>query len=402
MGNYVVFGLIVTTVWALAHVYVVRGLLRPLRLTRGRRRVAWCVAGVGVLLVPAAFFLPRLLGRSLEALYTAAFVYIGAFFFLLTLSALRDVLLLPGKVWTRIRARDHTPDLSRRAFLGNAANFSVLGLTGGLNVLGYSEARRPPRLVEVDVPVRNLPPALEGFKIVQLSDLHLGPTLKRPFLEAVVEVANAQQADLVAITGDLIDGHVHELRHDVEPLARLRARHGAFFVTGNHEYFWDAPAWEREVKRLGVKVLSNCHVVLRHDGGKVVVAGVTDYSAARILPAAASDPRKALAGAPEDAHVRILLAHQPKSVWAAAETPVDLQLSGHTHGGQVFPFHVVVGLAHPFTAGLHAYRNLHIYVSRGTGFWGPPLRLGAASEITVLRLRAGAAKLAGQHPGSVG
>jgi predicted MPP superfamily phosphohydrolase len=127
--------------------------------------------------------------------------------------------------------------------------------------------------------------------------------------------------------------------------------------------------------------------VLQHGAGKVVVAGVTDYGADRFQPEAASDPHKALAGAPADAHVRMLLAHQPKSVWAAAETPVDLQLSGHTHGGQVFPYHVMVGLAHPFTAGLHAYRNLQIYVSRGAGYWGPPLRLAAPSEITVLRLR---------------
>jgi predicted MPP superfamily phosphohydrolase len=380
--------LVILVLWVLPHVYVVRGLLRPLNLQPKWKRVAWGAAGLAMLSAPAGLILPRLLGESLDPLPAVAFVYMGIFFFLLLLSLVRDLVLVPPQLLlARFQAEPTPRTQARRAFLGNAVNFGILSLTGGLNLWGFVEARRLPRLLPVDVPIRNLPPDLEGFTIVQLSDLHMGATLKRPFLEAVVDVANAQQPDLVAVTGDLADGYVDELRHDVEPLARLRARHGVYYVTGNHEYYWDAPGWEREAERLGAVVLSNRHVVLRHGAGKVVVAGVTDFSAERHDPEAASDPKKALAGAPADAHFRLLLAHQPKSVWAAAETPVDLQLSGHTHGGQVFPYHVMVGLAHPFVAGLHVYRNMQIYVSRGTGYWGPPLRLGAPSEITVLRLR---------------
>jgi predicted MPP superfamily phosphohydrolase len=236
------------------------------------------------------------------------------------------------------------------------------------------------------VPIAGLPPAFAGFTIAQISDLHVGPTIRRRHVEAVVDAVNALDADLIAITGDLVDGGVPQLAAHTEPLGRLSARHGTFFVTGNHEYYSGVAPWVREIRRLGLRVLMNEHVVLRREAALLVVAGVTDYGAHHFHPSHRSDPQAALAGAPADAAVRVLLAHQPRSAFEAARAGFDLQLSGHTHGGQFLPWNFFVRFWQPFTAGLHRLGRLWVYVSRGTGYWGPPKRLGAPSEITHIRL----------------
>jgi predicted MPP superfamily phosphohydrolase len=241
-------------------------------------------------------------------------------------------------------------------------------------------------VVDVEVPIRNLPAALQGFTIAQISDIHVGPTIKQHYLRAIVDRVNGLQADVVAITGDLVDGSVQQLADHTAPLAQLRARHGVYFVTGNHEYYSDAVAWVAEVRRLGLTVLMNEHVVLQHDGAPLVLAGVTDYTAHHFDPAQRSDPQAALQNAPADSHVNILLAHQPRSATAASDAGFDLQLSGHTHGGQFFPWNLFVPMQQPYVAGLNKLHDLWIYTSRGTGYWGPPKRLLAPSEITRLRL----------------
>jgi predicted MPP superfamily phosphohydrolase len=235
------------------------------------------------------------------------------------------------------------------------------------------------------VPLAGLPPALAGFRIVQITDIHVGPTIKQDYLQAIVDRVNALEADVVAITGDLVDGSVAELRAHVAPLAQLRARHGVFFVTGNHEYYSGVHGWVGELRRLGIRVLHNEHEVLQHGGAPLVLAGVPDYGGHHFDPAHASDPAQALRGAPAQA-TRVLLAHQPRTAPAAAEAGFDLQLSGHTHGGQFLPWGFFVPLQQPYTAGLHQLGRLSIYVSRGTGYWGPPKRLGAPSEIAELVL----------------
>jgi len=255
--------------------------------------------------------------------------------------------------------------------------FFVVSGAALLTLVGIVVARRP-RVVRVTVPIADLPTDLAGFRILQLSDLHIGPTIRRPFVDAVVDRANALRPDLVAVTGDVADGLVPELREHVAPLGRLRAPHGAYFVTGNHEYYWDVRGWTRELERLGIEVLSNEHRMVVRGEGRLLVAGVTDLSAA-------SDPAAAVAGAPPS-DVRVLLAHQPRSAFAAQAAGYDLQLSGHTHGGQYFPFNLLVRLFQPFVAGLHRLESMWLYVSRGTGYWGPPLRLGAPAEITLLEL----------------
>jgi hypothetical protein len=231
-----------------------------------------------------------------------------------------------------------------------------------------------------------LPQALHGFTIAQITDLHVGPTIGRDHVEAIVVAVNELRADMVAITGDLVDGSVRQLASQIEPLTRLASRHGTFFVTGNHEYYSGAQAWLHELRRLGLNVLMNEHVVVEHDGAELVVAGVTDYGAHHFDPSHRSDPAAAIDGAPPSAAAKVLLAHQPRSAIAAAEAGFHLQLSGHTHGGQFLPWNWFVRLQQPFTAGLDRLDRLWVYTSRGTGYWGPPKRFGAPSEITCLRL----------------
>jgi len=279
---------------------------------------------------------------------------------------------------------------SHAASLAAATARWVLALTAFVTIAGLHIARRRPKVVEVDIPVAGLPAALHGFSIAQISDVHVGPTIRRGFVEGIVALVNGLQVDLIAVTGDLVDGSVQQLSSHTAPLADLAARHGVYFVTGNHEYYSGERAWTAEIRRLGLRVLKNEHVVLNHDGASLVLAGVTDLSAHHFDAAEHSDPVAALRGSPADAGAKILLAHQPNSAAGAAGAGFDVQISGHTHGGQFWPWNFFIGLFQPFTGGLYRLKNLWVYVSRGTGYWGPPNRFGVPSEITRIRLIAAA------------
>jgi predicted MPP superfamily phosphohydrolase len=305
-------------------------------------------------------------------------LFLGLFSSLLVATLVRDAVLLAA--W----ALDFALDVPLAAIARTSA-VAVPLVALAATALGLWNARRTAQVVRVEVPLAGLAPGLQGFRIVQISDIHVGPTIKHDYLRAVVERVNALQPDLVAITGDLVDGSVAQLREHVAPLAGLRSRHGTYFVTGNHEYYSGVHGWMEELRALGIRVLHNEHVLLAHGGAQLVLAGVTDYTAHHFDPAHRSNPRAALAGAPAGAP-KVLLAHQPRSAAAAAEAGFDLQLSGHTHGGQFLPWKFQVPLQQPYTAGLHQLGRLWIYVSRGTGYWGPPKRLGAPSEISEIRL----------------
>jgi predicted MPP superfamily phosphohydrolase len=274
----------------------------------------------------------------------------------------------------------------RRRFLFGAIQWGVVLAAGLGSAWGVRAARRSPDVVEVDVPIVGLPSALDGYRIAQISDLHVGPTIGADFARTVVNTVNALQPDMIALTGDLVDGSVEHLSDGVAPLGELTARDGVFFVTGNHEYYSGVRAWCKKMAELGAKVLLNSHVVVTRGNAKLLVAGVTDHSAGRMIPSHKSDPGAALAGSPV-CDVKLLLAHQPKSSTAAKPHSFDLQLSGHTHGGQMFPWNLLVGLVHPFSRGLYRFGAGWVYVNRGTGYWGPPMRVGVPSEITLLTLR---------------
>ena len=380
---------VLAIVSALFHAYV------GVRLLPDLAGNVWGAGGLAALLITSALVMP--LGLTLGTrsshsprplrtvlLTWAGLLFMGLFSSLMVLTLLRDASLL---VLSGIRLV--LPDVARLDWAASSAQAVPL-LALAVTAWGLLNARRTAAVVRVDVPVAGLAPALHGFTLAQISDIHIGPTIRRDYLQRIVQRVNALGADVVAVTGDLVDGSVSELAHHVEALAGLQSRHGTFFVTGNHEYYSGVHAWVDELRRIGLTVLLNEHVVLLaqqtdHQPTPLVLAGVTDFSAGHFDAAHRSDPAAALHGAPPGA-LRVLLAHQPRSATAAANAGFDLQLSGHTHGGQFWPWNLFVPLQQPFTAGLNRLNSLWVYTSRGTGYWGPPKRFGAPSEITLLRL----------------
>ena len=356
---------------ALLHLYIGAQLL-PAYALGGRIVGAACLVA-STLLIPAGFLSRFREGDSWDLVAWAGFLDLGLFSSTLVFTILRELVLL-------------LPDTGR---LAGPSAIVVPAAALLVSLIGLVNARRVARVVDVRVRLPGLPAGLEGFTIVQISDIHVGPTIKAGHVRAIVERVNALDADLVAVTGDVVDGQVERLREHTAPLGDLKARHGAWLVTGNHEYYSGAAEWVAEFERLGLRCLLNEHAVLAHQGARLVLAGVTDLQGQSFDPAHRSDPFKALQASPEGLP-RILLAHQPRSSAEAARAGFDLQLSGHTHGGQFWPWNHFVGLQQPFTAGLHRVGDLQVYVSRGTGYWGPPKRFGAPSEITRIRLAAAA------------
>jgi len=253
--------------------------------------------------------------------------------------------------------------------------------------VGLPGALRVPGVKRVRVPLARWPAALDGFRIVQISDIHIGPILDRGFAARLTEAVNALEPDLVAVTGDLVDGRVDHIGEEVGPFAELRARHGVFFVCGNHDFYSGAGGWVDRVAELGMRPLRNERVAIEHEGGVFDLVGVDDYRGDWRL-GSTQDLPAALAGRDAERPV-VLLAHDPSTFTEAAAAQVDLQLSGHTHGGQIWPFRWLVRLAVRWVEGLHRVGKSTLYVSRGTGFWGPPIRLLAPAEITELTLRKG-------------
>ncbi len=387
------FLLIAFTVMAFIYGYVGIRIIPSLGLEKSWQTILWIL----VLLMstlPLAGPLLRFQGvenRLTDIISWIGYTSLGFFVLTLVVVVARD---LGWTIWaTGSKLLSHFPgfgtgettDPSRRQFMITTMNLGIVSLTGGLSAYGYFRARSKPAVVNIDVPLKNLSPELEGLRIVQISDLHVGPTIKRDFVQIVVDQVQELKPDLVALTGDLVDGSVNWLSNDVEPLSQLKPYYGKYFITGNHEYYSGVEHWLDKTGELGFVNLLNEHRVLNINGAKLTLAGVNDAEAERVLPAHASNPEKALHGAPTDS-LKILLAHQPSAIYSAQRLGVDLQLSGHTHGGQFKPFNLAVAQAFEYVSGLHNHKGTMLYVNTGTGYWGPPLRLGMPNEITVLRL----------------
>jgi predicted MPP superfamily phosphohydrolase len=369
----------------LYHAYIGARLLPDLPLGTAGTALAIALLAASSLLIPLAMLSRRMARPVTARLAWVGFIAMGVFSNLIVLTILRDLVLLV------MVAAGFTFGLAViDRWLLDFLHASALGAPAvavAMSAIGYPAARRRAAVRETEVRIPGLPAALDGFAIAQITDVHIGATIRRPYVEAIVDAVNALGADLIAVTGDLVDGTVDQLRHDAAPLARLAARHGAFFVTGNHEYYSGVHGWLDELRRLGLAPLINEHRVIVHGDATLVLAGITDFTAHHFDRDHKSDPARAVAGAPADAGATILLAHQPRSAFAATATNCHLQISGHTHGGQFWPWPWFVRLQQPFTAGLHRMGALKVYVSRGTGYWGPPMRIGAPSEISLLRLR---------------
>ena len=372
VGLFVVFLGIVSSILFAAHHYLYARLVVAPSLGDTWTHAGAATVVIACLAAPAGMIASRLLPREHGRWVAAvAFFWLGTLLLLLTTVGASELLR-----W----GLGHfvpEPELSRALALG------VVGVGGCAVLYGVTSALGRVAVKRVDVALARLPGSLSGFKLVQLSDLHIGPMLGRSWLEDIVARVNELEPDVVAITGDLVDGSVRRLRDQVAPLAALRAKYGVYFVTGNHEYYSGVDAWLTELRRLGIRTLRNERVSIGEGDDSFDLAGVDDWRAF------GGDHGRDLARAVRDRdpdRELVLLAHQPKQIHEAAEHGVGLQLSGHTHGGQIFPWNLFVRLEQPFIAGLGRLRNTQIYVSRGTGYWGPPMRVGAPAEITLLTL----------------
>jgi predicted MPP superfamily phosphohydrolase len=351
------------------------------------RTLAGVLISLGASLI-AAIILSRLFpADALRPLYWGAFLWMGIGFLTIGLLGVADAGRLAAAGLLKLAALlsgggPRPVDPERRLFLARALAGGVGVVAAGLSALGVRSALSAIAVKEVPVRLARLPEALRGLRIVQISDVHIGPLLRKDWLDGIVDRIAALAPDVIAITGDLVDGSVRDIAAQVAPLARLAAPRGIFFVTGNHEYYAGAQEWLRHLPTLGVRPLINERVQLAPG---LELAGIPDLSARNLGAPHAPDLDRALAGR-DPSSALILLAHQPRQFFEAATKGVGLTLSGHTHGGQIWPASWLVALVQPFVAGLHRRGDSQLYVSRGTGFWGPPLRVGAPAEITLLKL----------------
>jgi predicted MPP superfamily phosphohydrolase len=358
------------------HYYLGSRLIVGAALPQPFASLAWTMLWVFFASIFLGFLGGRLLPRSVARVAQwFGFIWMGAFGLLFVSTALSDLVLF-------IAERFFAQDVSG---WGPARALAVLAVVLPALSYGFVISARP-KTKRVTVTIPGLDKSLDGFRIAQISDVHIGETLSRQFAQQVTDQVNALKADAVAVTGDMIDGSVSKLHEEVAPLGGLRGKHGVFYVTGNHEYYHGGSAWEAEARRLGFTVLHNEHRVIAD--GKLVIGGVTDVEGARFSEAHAPRVDHAFAEAPTGVP-RVLLAHQPRFAKRAKESNVSLMLSGHTHGGQIFPFMFFVKLQQPVIGGFHVIDGVPTYTSNGTGYWGPPFRIGPRGEVTEITLKAG-------------
>jgi predicted MPP superfamily phosphohydrolase len=361
------------------HYYVWARLVRDPQLPSGAARLATSLIATMALVLPATLVLSRTRGAPRPMVWVA-FLWMGVVFLLSAFLGIADAGRALAWAARKLALPEAPADPARRLILSRALAVGVGGVVAGLSAVGVRSALAGMRIKDVPVRIANLPQALAGLRVVQISDVHIGALLQKEWVSGVVERVRALRPDLVAITGDLVDGTVDELREHVAPLSRLaEARLGVYFRTGNHEYYSGVDDWLRYLPTLGIRPLANERIEVAPG---LDVAGIHDPTGrGRYAP----DLPAALEGRDANRPV-ILLAHQPRQFREAARHGVALTLSGHTHGGQIWPFSWLVALVQPYIAGLHRLGEAQLYVSRGTGFWGPPMRVFAPAEITLLRL----------------
>ncbi|OJH37353.1 metallophosphoesterase [Cystobacter ferrugineus] len=379
------------------HLYLYRRLFRDTGRSPLWRRTGAILMGVlGASLILSRPLMALAPSAAMSAFAQGSWYWMGvAAYLLLTMFAVGGARTLAGWI-ARRRAAPTNPagnaapvSEERREFLARAGAGVALAATGGITGHGTWRAFHPPVVNEVAVKLPGLPKALDGVTIVQLSDIHVGPLIQRRFMDELVARTNALKGDLVCITGDLVDGSVEELGHAAAALRELRSRYGTYFCTGNHEYYSGDEEWTEALTRMGVTVLRNRHVRVGDAGASFDLVGVDDWAAARSgYPARGYDLSAAISGR-DPSRASVLLAHQPAG-WReqAQKAGLGLQLSGHTHGGQMFPFTLAVSAIWEHDAGIFREGDYSLYVSRGTGFWGPPVRVAAPPEIVKVTLLA--------------
>lgn len=338
--------------------------------------IAFCF--FGIFFYPSQWLRQSSMDRWQSIARWKCYMDIGFLCFLLCLVIARDVLFLPV-TWFR-------PDLKELLF-GGTSSLILIGAALALLKWGVWKALVGPQVKFVQIPIANLPEKLVGYRIAQISDLHVGPTIGSRYVKKVVQKVNSLYPDLTVLTGDIVDGDVDHHLGAVAHLAELQPFGQILSVTGNHEYYWDGPRWIQEFETLGFHVLQNSCRIIEHKSHEILVAGVLDPQAVIVHPNNKPDLQAAF-GKKRDSDVKILLAHQPDIAAEASKAGFDLLLSGHTHAGQFFPFTLFIHSVQEFVRGLKACGKMWVYVNQGTGYWGPPIRLGTVTEITLLELTA--------------
>ncbi|MBL6992116.1 MAG: metallophosphoesterase [Bacteriovoracaceae bacterium] len=337
-----------------------------------------------LLFILLSFFLYRQLPdlmtqNALVIMLYISYVYLGA----LSIAIALFILWWPAEALLIFMLNKKSNKFSpqRRRFLQHSFNAAIMSLTAGSTILGITNVKNGPILkkVKLKLPKINLDTPLS---FIQISDLHIAPTIEQSFLTKVVEKINSLNVDFVAVTGDLVDGSIEAIGKKVDPLKDLKSKHGTFFVTGNHEYYSGVHAWVSYLKLLGIKVLDNQAQVISHLDHSFLLAGVPDIR----MEKSASSPAAAMGDFAPLVDYKILLAHQPRSCYAAFDAGFDLMVCGHTHGGQYWPMTDLIEYFQPFVKGFGKYKDLTVYVNSGTGQWGPPMRLGTQAEITLFEI----------------
>ena len=303
-----------------------------------------------------------------------AFVFISFFFMGLFIHLFCGVLTKDVLVFI--------PTLARHE---QVMSYLVALLAVLFNAWGIHMALRGPKIKHVFIPLPPEHSRLNSFKIVQISDLHVGPLIGKNYVRKVVEIANRLTPDLTVLTGDVGDSNPDIFGKQLAPLSHLRAKEGVFYVTGNHEYYWGAEKWIQFIRDCGIRPLINEGASLSN--GSIWLGGIPDLDGPHFIPSHIPNANKALDPSKANDAYKILLAHQPKNCFAGEAAGFDLMLSGHTHGGQFFPFNLLVGFFNPYSKSLNQHQKMLVYVNRGTGFWGPALRLGVPAEITLLEFK---------------
>jgi predicted MPP superfamily phosphohydrolase len=361
------------------HIYLWGRLVRDTKLPEPWHRIATIAIVSLAILLPAVMMTSRKLPRTVaQPLAYVVYTWLGCLFFFFWTLVVSELLKLG------VRAFEKPIDEERRTALARILGGAVAAATGVLGGVALYTGVREVAIRNVRVPIAKLPKNISGYKIAQLTDIHVGPTIGKQFVDDLVAKVNALNPDLVAITGDLVDGSVDALGPFVAALSKFTAKDGVFFVTGNHEYYSGVDEWIAHLKDLGIRVLRNERVAIRGEAG-FDLAGVDDAHAKSYGHGHGMNVLGALEGRDESRAI-VLLAHQPKAIFDAKKGNVDLQLSGHTHGGQLFPWNFFVKLDQPYVEGLFDHDGTKIYVSPGTGYWGPPMRLGTRGEITLVEL----------------
>ena len=373
---FLVFLAIALSLVAGMHYYVWARLVRDPHLPQSLARISTAAIVLLGLCMPATLFLARRMpGAAVRPAIWLSFIWMGVGFLLVAFFGIADAGRLLAFLIGRLRGPSGA-DPARRVLLARSLAAGVGSVVAGLSALGIRSALGSVQVKELEVKLRGLPQSLAGFRLVQISDVHVGPLLRKDWVGHLVDQIAGLSPDLVAITGDLVDGRVQEIRDHVAPLSRIRAPRGVYFVTGNHEYYSGVEEWYAHLPSLGVRPLRNERVEIAPG---LDLAGIED-------PTGEPDLQRALEGR-DASRALVLLAHQPRQFAEAARQGVPLTLSGHTHGGQIWPFSWIVALVQPYLAGLHRRADSLLYVSRGTGFWGPPMRVFAPAEITLIKLQ---------------